>query len=451
MGGSGRGEQRINELFWQAAELQQRGRSAEALAYQEEALALLREQLAAAPVDALVAERTAAMLYGIASSYTGVGRPDAAVEALEQSEQLYGHVRELTGKDVTVLLADVGCRKASALSAQGKAASAILTMDEAIETYYNLGAHEPASPLFLDLARVVVMNGDVLRRHGDPDLAVVAADAAIRCYLMKTQEINGSPQQAVHLGYFYRALDIAADLHARHGRIGLALEVDEIELQAAGDPAAAAAAQARKALHLRLAGRGGEAEQLLLRARATTPDVVAQMETDFAQPSRVTLRVAVDAARRAAGDRMVPAALDDVLADPADPDEARYCVTARCPDGAKTAAAAGLARAAQALAAAHGEPAHVWALRFEAHLLFAVASRSGALRYDFGTHGETWAAALLELTRQAWHSGAEATANDLADWLRGVLVQLHPHSLISPTAKTVFDEAHAFVQSLPRS
>jgi hypothetical protein len=335
-----------------------------------------------------------------------------------------------------------------AQAAAGHGASAVLTLDEALSGYDAAGANLPGSPYFLDSAQAFLVNADILRRYGDPDLAVASADGAIRQYLHKRDEINSSDGQRIHLGRFHRALAIASELHAAGGRFGLAHQVDAMAIEGAplvGDTAVRA--RARKAVHLRADGRTREADELARLVRASSPQALADAEEVFARPERLTLRQAVEDARFALGEEAVPYSLETLLTDPSQVLEAGWCVSLRGPAEAMAAGASHLANAALATVS-FGGPERT--LGLEAHLLFAVASQEQApgLRHRFGTYGSDWARVLLWLTRSLQGEDA-ALATDLAGWLRGVLLQLQPYSLIDAEVQAVFEEGNRFVMSLP--
>ncbi|MCK9901678.1 hypothetical protein CC117_24385 [Parafrankia colletiae] len=64
---------------------------------------------------------------------------------------------------------------------------------------------------------------EVLHQFGDPDLAVAAADQAIRAFLRNSAAINRTPAHvARHVPAFRKAVLISADIHARFGRDDIA-------------------------------------------------------------------------------------------------------------------------------------------------------------------------------------------------------------------------------------
>ncbi|MDN3355427.1 hypothetical protein [Actinomadura sp. DC4] len=376
-----------------------------------------------------------------------VGLPPAGtIAALEESERLY---MSLPGDTAVAALADVRCRKGQAQASAGLGASAVLTMDESLSVYDALGANRPHSPYSLDYAHAFLINAGILRRYGDPDLAVASADGAIRQYLHRRDEINSSLRQAVHIGRFHQALAIASELHAAGGRFGLAHQVDAMAIEGApraGDMAVRA--RARKAVHLRADGRAREADELSRHVHASSPKALAEAEDVFARSERLTLRQAVGQARSALGEQAVPPPLDALLTDPSQVLEAGWCVSLRGPEDVMATGASHLVRASLALPDGAGELRRTLAL--EAHYLFAVASLEQVpdLRHRFGSHGSDWARALLWLTRSA-RDGDAALADDLAGWLRGVLLRLRPYALVDAEAQTAFEEGNRFVLSRP--
>lgn len=439
MGWFDRRKQRKDESFLAAGTLLDSTSSAG-----QETIESIRARVNAQPGDARAVRRLAKMLRDSAADTP----PAEAIAPLEESESLYA---SLGGPAAEI--ADVRCRKGAAQAAAGRGASAVLTLDEALMGYDSAGANLPGSPYFLDCAQAFLVNAQVLRRYGDPDLAVASADCALRQYLTMRDEINRAPDGPVHLGRFHEALVIASELHAAGGRLHLALQVDDLAIRgapAAGDTAAKA--RARMAVHLRADGRTREAEELSQQVRASSPEALMEAEGTFARPERPTLRQAVDAARSALGAGIVPRSLETVLTDPGDASEAAWCASTRCADEAMAAAASHLAQAAHRLATTspgHRESGRTLAM--EAHYMFAVASAAQApdLRYGFSSHGLHWARTLLWLAQSVYGEEDPAMTGDLADWLRGVLMQLLPHSLIDPEAQTVFEEGNRFVTSLP--
>ena len=370
-------------------------------------------------------------------------RPAEAIAALEESERLYA---SLPGDGALAALADVRCRKGQAQAAAGHGASAVLTLDESLSGYDAVGANRPHSPYSLDYAQAFLVNADILRRYGDPDLAVASADGAIRQYLHNRDAVNASAGQRIHLGRFQRALAIASELHAAAGRFGLAYQVDDMAIEGAplvGDTAVRA--RARKAVHLRADGRVREADELARQVGASSSRALTEAETAFARPERLTLLAAVGQARSALGERAVPYSLAAVLTDPSKVLEAGGCVSLRGPEEEMAGSASDLARAALALAPGE-EPGRTLAL--EAHYLFAVASleQVPGLRHRFGAYGSDWARVLLSLTRALRDEDA-ALADDLTGWLRGVLLQLQPYTLVDADARAVAEEGTRFVAS----
>lgn len=142
----------------------------------EQAAALGRELVAAHPGDPRCLQRLGGALYGLAASYTAVGRPAEAVAVLDECEQAY---RGLAGThDPAPLLADVRARRGLAQWERGHIASAVLELDRAVREYVRLADED--DQLAPDLARVLAVNARVLADVGDPDLAVASADLAVR-------------------------------------------------------------------------------------------------------------------------------------------------------------------------------------------------------------------------------------------------------------------------------
>jgi len=81
----------------------------------------------------------------------------------------------------------------------------------------------------------------------------------------------------------------------------------------------------------------------------------------------------------------------------------------------------------------------------EIHMCYSVASGRGELRFALKDHAEYWGGLLLALGKDALRNGHTALASDCGDWLRGVLTQAAPHTLIAPWGQ----ELHVGSQQLP--
>ncbi|OLT33788.1 hypothetical protein BJF79_07770 [Actinomadura sp. CNU-125] len=269
----------------------------------------------------------ASMLEG-AERALGLGRADAALGLLETAEEA---CRAAPAARLGLLLDVLRC-KGEAQAAAGRGASAVLTLDEALTGYDAAAATGPLSPLFLDYGRALVVNADVLRRFGDPDLAVASADGAVRQYLNKSSEINSSVNGSTHIDRFRRATAIASELHAAGGRLHLALQVDDMAVQAAGPAGPARGpATARRAVHLRADGRAREADELIRELRRSWPEALAEAEATFAAPPRITLRQAIEKARAGLGKGALTYSLEAVLTDPGDKTAAGWMTSVRAP------------------------------------------------------------------------------------------------------------------------
>jgi tetratricopeptide (TPR) repeat protein len=171
------------------------------------------------PEEHLHIEAMASMLYSMASALNTLGRPAAAVAALEESEQCYHALGAAGVLAAEPLIADVLARRGLAQHARGYGASAVLDLDAAVSAYRRLYTGHANAPHALNLARVLAINAVVLRLYGDPDLAVASADSAIRLYNSRLHTVDFRMQAATHARYLQMAAGVASELHAAHGRM----------------------------------------------------------------------------------------------------------------------------------------------------------------------------------------------------------------------------------------
>ncbi|ROO90573.1 hypothetical protein EDD29_8304 [Actinocorallia herbida] len=385
-------DEQIDLLFHAAVELQQRGMWEQALTQQREAEGLLRGQPSGARRD----ERLAALLYGTGGSLNALGRHAESAGVLEESLARYTELGA-----APTLIADVRMRRAVALAATGRGASAVIEADAAVRTHLDVG--RPS-----DLARVLQLNADVLADHGDPDLAVASADRCLRILLQP-----GRPG-AADARYLFLAARRASDLHAAAGRPDPALAAAEIAWTSGREQGFAMPSDGlRMVVRLRESGDLRTADRFLKELRGLVPDAdPASYPTP--EPS-VTLAQAM-AATGATG---VPAL------DPRDA-EAPFVPSQRSA-APFLATAHATALSAVCLSALPEDVPHGVRLGLEAHYLFAYASEAqdSDLRYRFVTHGALWARVLLALTL-ALRPGDPALADDLTGWARAVVARLPP-------------------------
>lgn len=435
-------ERRAACLHRQADEMMQLGRHAEALQRYQFALDIARELARTHPEDHIHIEAMASMLYSMASALTALGQPAAAITALEESEQHYRALGAAGVLQAGPLVADVQARKGFAQHARGYGASAVLDLDAAVVAYRYLYSGRDSDPLALDLARVLAMNAAVLRAYGDPDLAVAAADAALRLYLSKASTVNRTPAVALHATYTLMAASVVSEIHAAHRRMDLAYAADEIAVHTARslrprntmhDRRELALALTRKGLHVRTSNRPVESEPLLNEGRkldsAAAQQAVAQWEQvqAGAAPAQVTVATALATAAKELGTERVPAELVASLTRPAR-DVALLSPFDRCGPQQAHSYAQQLAAISVALLPAK----HVEGLRLglEAHYLFAIASheRTSAMRYQLNVYGPAWARTLLACSQAYEAEGQLNMALDLAAWGGRVVQKLLPLS-----------------------
>ncbi|WP_051799663.1 tetratricopeptide repeat protein [Catenuloplanes japonicus] len=405
------------------------GRADLALEAHEESAVLVRALIAEDPGEPRFRQQLAATLYGLASSYSAVGRPGDAVTALNECEEAY---RGLSGSlDVAPLLADVQARRGLAQMQRGFVASAVLELDEAVSAYVILTERDDTHKA--DLARVLSLNAQVLSGGGgDPDLAVRSADMAVRHFLQLADRINARPDAPVYARYLRGAARLAAEIHGGQGDLEMATQAADIAVTVARSLAPAGLheirelidALARSAAHLRAAGRIGEADAALAEARLTDPDADEAYDADW---TRLTLAAALEAAGNALGRERVESL--SVLVTPPE-GTALVIPTGRCPMQLAPAYAEQLAALAVALLDA--DPETGIRLAMEAHYLFAGASSAQTvqMRYQFAHPGTQWARLLLTFSRWLEAAGASPLALDLAGWLSGVAQRLMPFALL---------------------
>jgi tetratricopeptide (TPR) repeat protein len=391
------------ELLQRARKASRMGDPAAAARAQESAAALLRP---GGPAELL-----GSTLYALGRSLTLAGRPDDAVDALDEAEQTYlGLPRRPRVAD---WVADVQARRATAFGLSGSGASAMVDAQSAVVHYRVRGSDDPDDPAQLDLARVLAINADVLAAYGDPDLAVGSADQAVRLALRQLPDWQGTSESGVHVGHLRQALSVAIAVHAAHGRADLAGQAQRVGQRVGLD---------RHPPRTVLAGR----------AHAARPPALA-----------VTVAGALAAAQRLGrpeprvGDRpVVRPALDPSLVVPLD----RVLMSIGA--GATSAdAAARLGRSLAGLATEllSGDPAAGVRLGLEAHVLLAGASRleSTALRQQLPAYGPGWAHVLLACSRRAEADRDLPLALDLAAWAGGVAEQMFPATLVDQEAREV--------------
>ncbi|MBO0798013.1 MAG: tetratricopeptide repeat protein [Blastocatellia bacterium] len=433
-------ENRVNRFMQKGETMMRMGRHEQALQLHEKALEISRELASAQPEDQLHNRVIASLLYNIASSLLAIGRLKEAIEALEESEQKYLKVGASGLEATDTLLADVQARKGMTKCACGYGASAVVDLNLAVTGYTSLFSGREDDPLYLDLARVLSLNALVLKKWGDPDLAVASADFAIRAYLSRAGEINGTASSALHASYLRMAAGVASEIHAAHGRMNLALSADTFAVhtarslmprQTVSDLQELALAVTRAGLHLRDSNRREEAEPLLREGRAldaaTTQIAISQWERvkDGIDPIMLTVATSLTAAAKELGSDRVPDKLSSSLTCPAIEIKIltpwQRCDLRLAPTFAKQ-----LADAAIALPAAmRGVMVR---LGLEAHYLFVMADlfQNPESRHQLIDFGPSWARILLACSREyeAEGPGQLGMGLDLARWAGMVAMKL---------------------------
>jgi hypothetical protein len=329
--------------------------------------------------------------YMAGESLLAAGEPRAAVEVLGRAYDAYQALGALPAAgfardQVELWVADVQLRRARGLLLLDHLASALAESQAAAFAYLRRWDGTGHHPLALDTARVLAWHAYLTSRAGDPDVAVGAADTALRVYLGRADDVNASVEgKTLHLPTFALAARVAAVVHDAHGRDDLAASAAEM---------------------------GSVAVPTLV----PWPD----LPTTNGIRAALTLAEALDRA----GDGADPAR--EALTAPAV--ECRILTPAdRCAPDLLPAWASTLARLAAGDALA-GDPAAARRLALEAHALFAHASAVGvpAMRHD-----GFWIAEWLDLARRAseaaYAEGRVELAVDLSRWMSGSLAALGAH------------------------
>jgi tetratricopeptide (TPR) repeat protein len=253
----------LGEALQTARVLVEEGRADEAMPYQQRIIDLATDRARERPDHYEARHLLSATQYELAGSLNAVGRHEEALSALHEAQLGYTELAQAGILDATSFLADIRARRAMTHAHRGYGATAVLEMDGAVIAYGQLVGGETGLSHQPDFARVLAMNALIMRRYGDPDLAVDSADAAIQLFLQLSDRINDHPQAFSYARYLCAATAVSADVHAAEDRLDLALEADEIGLSTADtladsesptDLRTLVAALTRKGRHLRMAG-----------------------------------------------------------------------------------------------------------------------------------------------------------------------------------------------------
>lgn len=465
----------MGELFSEAQERMLSGLSAGAVPLQQEARRLMYVLVDRNPGDRAAKEMLGSVLYGLGSTLVSADQPAKALDALTECAGVYEELATSAGpgeSDMVPLLADVRARKAQTLTRMGHGVSAVVESDRAVMTYLDLGADAADSPLNLDLARVLSMQAGVLYEYGDRDLAVCAADWAVRYYIAKSEAINSGPpaESFMHGRYLRQAAGIAARVHTEQGRPEIALGAGATEVHSArvmalpngpDDLAHLTSALTRHGLGLRVAGRTTEGNDLIREARGIDPagesmatqerqSLTGRSTRSGSERLPASYSAAITAATRVLGAAEVPSVLRDLAFDPSD-GATTVTPSLRCQPQTAPALATLLAEVAVALLRDQGPNSARAAglLGREAHYLFASASRAQvmSMRFQFHEFGAAWARLLLALIPAfAGSPGGAAIAEDLTGWLGGVALQLQPFTLVDEATRRLVEECDALIE-----
>jgi len=345
---------------------------------------LVREAIETAPWDPANPQQLGSMLYAIGEWQLRSGEFAAAVAALDEAEEAYGRL----GAEGTQLVADVVIRRARVRMVAGEPLSAIADAQQATLACLELIADGDCSRT--DAARVVGLAAQVLLAMGaDPDLAVAAADWSLREYLAAF-------------------------------RVG-----DQFALPADQAPAVQAAAVVAFAVHT-AAGRtelAGMARWFLGVAEGSAEHAEAMVE--HVSGRRTLAEVLASVGRDELAEQLTAPPTDVALLVPA----------MRCQPQLAPVHAQALG---EAMVETRTEDDEVL-LGLEAHALFAAASRARVIgmRFQFGTFGIHWAAAVVNVGQRMAEAGLDTAALDAARWLTGIIGQLAPHALVDDKVRGV--------------
>ncbi|MDG4767935.1 hypothetical protein O7632_28145 [Solwaraspora sp. WMMD406] len=228
-------ELRINALIAESEQHSARRDFDAALGAQRHAADLARDLVSRSPQDARWRQGLGSLLYRHGALLLAVGEPAAAVSTLDEAERVYA---DLVGTvpEMEFFRADVLARRGLARSVAGRAVSAAVDADEAVITYLSVTGGDPRHPKRHDLARVLAMNAAILARHGDPDLAISSANAALGYFgypgsdgadqendTDDTDAENGADSDgyvdAQDSGYVHSAATVSALLNFTDGRV----------------------------------------------------------------------------------------------------------------------------------------------------------------------------------------------------------------------------------------
>ncbi|HEV2635605.1 MAG TPA: hypothetical protein VGX23_10700 [Actinocrinis sp.] len=105
-------------------------------------------------------------------------------------------------------------------SRTGRGASALVAAESRMPALRN--GFDTQASYTVEIAWALSQHAQILHRFGDPDLAVAAADLAVRTFMKRRDEINQTLiAKAGYVRPFVAAALVAADIHRRFGRADL--------------------------------------------------------------------------------------------------------------------------------------------------------------------------------------------------------------------------------------
>jgi serine/threonine protein kinase len=367
----------------------------------------------------------ARLLLTRASALSPLDRHADAVADLDEAERLHAALSSL-GADAGLFIADVRALRGASNDARRLGVSAIDDLDVATAHYQRTLAASDGRSQSLDFARVLGRNALCLLRYGDPHIAVMSTDAAVRMYLFSRNDARFAGARS---GLLVMA-EQASLLHAAHGRFEVAILADEVTELVSELPADAdrlAAALARKGLTLEALGRGAEGAEASRRADGTKEAAAVEARRrwhevrDPRHPYHNTLAAALRFAAGKLGSNQVS---DELLAGLLSYRDGAVCTSSsRCPPTVAGRYALDLSRIAASLLEA--APRAFLRIASEAHFLFMAWHRAASPSpYEMSVNGPPWARTLLGCSRLLASSGEPALAGDFAHWAGVVARQL---------------------------
>lgn len=392
---------RVRETLNAASSDGQMGRLDSAIGRYGEVEQLLRALIEDDPDDSSHTQMLGSTLYAAGEVRLVRGDAAGAVESLRRAEEAYETLGRFNRPPAELgsLVADVRLRRARALVNLDRAASALVDAQAAVLAYTDRWSGTPNDVIALDVARVLSWSAWVTAVVGDPDLAVAAADAAIRIYLARAADINGhDAAKVLHTPMFALATRLAAAIHFARGR-------QDVASQAA-----------------RLASP--MADSLPRVARLPAADTMASV---------LTLGDALAAAK--AFDLqadMVSAATEGRIRVPLD----------RAPPQQALASATRLAKIAERMLSEN--PNAGLRIALEAHAMFAGASERqvSAMHFRASDSSPPWIALLARAGEASERIGRRELARDFSNWLVGAITGLIPSApILEGLARSTVREA----------